>query len=482
VFWKNKNSDKKTIPLLAHWTRLYVIVLLLSLVGMAVISGVWISMSAYNHQYELLQLRALQLADSFEMLPGKVVYPVRIFREGPGPEPKGDFRMPLLVQVVDQSGNVNDYGDFFNPPEYFRVMRVAPESYQKVLSGQTVREKFKINSQTWLRVGVAYQPENGTTKAIYVSSFNGGVAGQVTRMCLYMAFLTGIIGMAGWLVLYFIARRLNQPLAQVTAAAQSIAAGDYEVYLPQHLKEQELQQMVTSIKNMAHQLKKMDRLRSELLAGVSHELRTPLTSIRGMIQAVHGKVVDGEKAELFLKISFDEAKRLQQMVEELLVLSSLEAGASVIEQNEVNLSLLVEEVIEQLRILPEFKNIDFEKHLPGEPVYVTGDAGRLRQALLNLLNNCLNASAGKIQISLKVEGNCVNVDIQDNGRGIAEQDQPYIFERFYRRKIKKTKSRGLGIGLTLSRLLAQAHRGNLVLVESVPGNTIFRLTLPLNQG
>ncbi|MCL6636223.1 MAG: HAMP domain-containing histidine kinase, partial [Peptococcaceae bacterium] len=222
----------------------------------------------------------------------------------------------------------------------------------------------------------------------------------------------------------------------------------------------------------------IERMKNEFVAVVSHELRTPLTSIRGMIQAVRDRVVTGQEAENFLQISLAEAKRLQGMVEELLDLSSLESGAAPIAREEVDLSRLVDESIQQVLVLPEFGSVQFERVLPAGPVTVRGDAGRLRQIILNLINNSRKASATRIRISLRADSNAVTLDVNDDGAGVAAGDQPYIFERFYRGGDGPKKDRGLGLGLTVSRLLARAHGGDLVLLSSSPAGSTFRLTLP----
>lgn len=464
--------------MLAYWTRLYVLVLLLSLLLLAGITGVWIKINTFNHHYELLEMQALQLSEAYERMP-----------EGGAPGERlqekavriGQLRLPLVIQVADQWGRVYGVRNAKNPAVSPALQEVSAR-HQEVLSGRTIREQVRIDSQTWLRVGVPVEQNGLVVRALYVSAPTINVTGQIRRLYGSLALLTCVIGLASWLVLYFLSRKLTRPLLQVAAAAQSIAEGKYDVDLPQRLKERELQQLVASFQNMASQLQKLEQLRTGLLAGVSHELRTPITTIRGMIQAVQGKVVTGREAEDFLQISLDEAKRLQHMVEELLDFSSLEAGAAPIEREKVDLSHLVNEVIQQILILPGSENVRIERILPGGPVFVRGDAGRLRQIMLNLLDNCLKASASEIRITMQAGGDKVTLDVKDNGRGIAPEEQPYIFERFYRGRDGKAKPRGLGLGLTISRLLARAHGGELAMVETSPGGTAFRLTLPGKTG
>ena len=476
MFKKNSQYGHKTVPLLTYWTRFYLLVLLLSLLGIVAISGVWVWINTYNHHFDLLELQALQLAEVYERSPGEGAYQDRPFRQGP--LRMGPVKMSLLVQMVDQQGIVFVVSNDRRPFDILSLQQETPSSYKAVLAGNSVRERVEIDKQTWLRVGIPITWNGTERRALYVSYPTRGVLEQILRLYSSLALITCIIGLASWLVLYFLSKKLTRPLLQVADATRSIAEGKYDVDLPQQLKEQELQQMVTSFKDMAAQLKKLEQLRSSLLAGVSHELRTPITSIRGMIQAVQSKVVEGEEAEKFLRISLAEAKRLQQMVEELLDFSSIEAGATQMDKEEVELSTLVEEVIQQLLFLPEYSSIRFERHLSAGPVWVRGDAGRLRQVILNLFNNSLKASAEEIRLNLYLDGHRVILDVEDNGKGIIPEEQPYIFERFYRGGEGKVKVCGLGLGLTISRLLARDHGGDLTLIESSSKGTLFRLSLP----
>ena len=456
------------------------LVLLCSLLILAVVSGIVMQVSTYEHIYNLLEMRAEQLSDAYRQSGDNASFSERL-RYEEVERPRFGPRILDVVQVVDLKRNVltvkKDKGPGFNPAALYDLSPLHGE----VLAGKKVREKLKIDSQTWLRVGVPVIEGGTVVKALYVSMPAKNVLLETRRLYLALALLTGIITLAGWLVLYNLSRRLTRPLREIAAAAQSIAGGRYDPHLPENVKEKELQQLVSSFGNMARQLKQLERLRTDLLAGVSHELRTPITSIRGMIQAVQDRVVTGTEADEFLRITLSESKRLQQLVDELLDFSSFEAGAEPIKRNLIDLSRLVEEVSRQMECSPEFTGISFEIQAPGEPVWVRGDAGRLRQVLLNLFNNSRKASANVIKITMHLENSSIITDVTDNGKEIAPKHQPYIFERFYRGFGGKIGKQGLGLGLTISRLLAEAHGGSIALVGTGEEGTTFRLTLPMAE-
>ena len=470
-----KGREQGAVPLLTYWTRLYVLVLLLSLLLMAVIAGAWIRFNAYQQRYDLLDQRADQLAEEYGQkleagVAAERLQNTRVFRVG-------GFAVPILVQLADGQGRLHTVRSARGQGAAGLLNQLSTQ-HRAVLSGKTVREKVEIEGQSWLRVGVPVYQSGSVSGALYVSMADRGVLNQVGRLYLWLALVTATIGLAGWLVLYFLSRKLTLPLRQLAVAAQSVAGGEYSPCLPQRVREKELQQLVASFREMAAQLQKLERLRSDLLAGVSHELRTPLTSIRGMIQALQSKVVTGPQADEFLRISLEEAKRLQRMVEDLLDFSSLESGAAQLEKELLDFSDLVNGVIRQFQVMPGCDNLAFKNNLPAGPVWLSGDPDRLRQIVLNLFNNSFGASASEVEITLQDGGGRVELDIRDNGGGISPEDRPYIFERFYRGKSGRSRPRGLGLGLTVSRLLARAHGGELALLETSPVGTTFRLTLP----
>ncbi|WP_051330947.1 sensor histidine kinase [Aneurinibacillus terranovensis] len=480
---KFKKQSANSAPLLRVWTMQYAVMLLAAIVIIVLFIGMWVRTNAYEQSFQLLQLRAEQQSETYE----------RLFEENKpftGLHGIKSIRIPHLVimQVVGVSGATEMIISKIAVP--FELENI-PASYKKVLAGKNVREKINVGGQTWLRVGVPIYHNNTVQKALYLSMPAMSTSLQLRRQFSLLGVFSAIIALLGWLVIYFLSRRLTRPLRELAQAARQVAEGEYHPSLPEGpLKEEELQQVVHSFRDMASRLEQLERLRSDLLAGVSHELRTPVTSIRGMIQAVQSGVVADKEADEFLAISLDEAKRLQRMVEDLLEFSSLEAGAAATsaEYKPVNITELISGVIRQLKSLDDFSDIHFQMNanhdeghqVENEDIWVMGDAGRLRQILMNLLTNSRDAGAEQITINTQIneEKRQIIIDVFDNGKGISEHEKPYIFERFYRGHKDRISGHGLGLGLPLSRLLARAHGGDLLLLHTSSKGTVFRLILP----
>jgi len=287
------------------------------------------------------------------------------------------------------------------------------------------------------------------------------------------------LGLLGWLVIYLLTKKLSQPIKDVAVAANQIVTGNYEIHLDKERPEQEIYELNHSFKEMADRLRQLEMMRTELLAGVTHELKTPVTSISGLIQAVKDDIVSGEEAKEFLEICSKETSRLQKMVEDLLDFNSFAVGDIQIRKEQQNMNELIVEISHQWHIAMEREDLTVEIEKPDHDVMALTDPMRVQQILYNLLNNAAQAipTAGRIVLRLSETGDEIRIEVQDNGCGIPEEEQSLIFERYFRGEEKKQMLRGLGLGLSFSRMIAQALGGYLSLKESSQAGSTFLLVL-----
>jgi signal transduction histidine kinase len=302
----------------------------------------------------------------------------------------------------------------------------------------------------------------------------------------YRLLTSLLIGLAafGWLTIYLLSRKLSHPIRRMAEAAREVSHGNYAVELDERVREKEIHEMIVSFKEMASQLKRSEEWRAVLLAGVTHELKTPVTSIKGLILAVREGVVTDEEAEEFLDVSLKEADRLQSMVADLLDYNALASGGVKVKADTLNANRLIKEIVYQWSLVQEDGQVEVQTQLPEASLSVIGDASRIQQILVNLLNNSKQAKSREQGIEIVVtlhrhEENWVDVEVSDNGHGILEEEQRHIFERFFRGELKKHHVRGLGLGLTYSQMLARAQGGDLFLKESTQAGSVFVFRLPV---
>jgi len=225
---------------------------------------------------------------------------------------------------------------------------------------------------------------------------------------------------------------------------------------------------------------RVDRVRKDFVANVSHELRTPLTSLRGYAETLaDGGLDDAEHRESFVHIIRDQARRLSALVEDLLTLAAVEQPGATAHRTPFDLRELAAQQIAAFRQQAERDELELSL-VPGGAVPVTADRAQLEQVLANLLDNAIKyTDRGAVTVRLGVAGGSAWCEVEDTGSGIPEDDQPRVFERFYR--VDKARSRekgGTGLGLSIVKHIVVLH-GGTVTVRSTPGaGSTFRFELP----
>lgn len=274
------------------------------------------------------------------------------------------------------------------------------------------------------------------------------------------------------------ARRIVKPVRALAAAAHRVASGDLSQRIP-ITSEDELGEMASAFNTMAAELERQHELRRRAMADVAHELRTPLSVLQVQLESIEDnltqptpEVIDGLQADV---------AHLSRLVEDLRVLSLADAGELQIEATPVEVTALARDVVERMQAAARAGEIALDSQLPEEELHVTGDAQRLTQVLLNLLSNALShtPSGGHVTVRAQQVDDEIRVTIQDTGEGIAAQDLPHIFERFYRAdRARRRGTGGSGLGLSIAKSLTEAQGGTIT-VESQPGEgSTFTVALP----
>jgi signal transduction histidine kinase len=220
------------------------------------------------------------------------------------------------------------------------------------------------------------------------------------------------------------------------------------------------------------------------IQNVSHELKTPLTVIQGHAAKLGDTPNDREGFQASRRIITDEAKRLAQLVDNLLTLARLESPAFVLEKSTVNFAGLLEEVILQVSDLAEERGLALNLTLaPGLP-RLSADRARLKQVILNLVDNALKytPAGGTVTIDAGVSEGRLQCSVRDTGEGIPTDDLPYIFEKLYRaRRARGRPVEGSGLGLTIAQQIIRAHGGEITVQSEMGVGTTFTVTLPVNS-
>jgi signal transduction histidine kinase len=230
--------------------------------------------------------------------------------------------------------------------------------------------------------------------------------------------------------------------------------------------------------------KQQERLYRNFIHNVSHELKTPLTIIQGHTAVLNDRRSDENMRQTSQRIVAQEATRLTQLVDNLLLLSRLEKPDFSIERRRVNLEALVEDAILQLSDLAETRNIVLDLQCEDVIPRIMADRAGLKQVLINLLDNSIkyNRDGGTVTIHINTDEAYVTLKVADTGEGIPAQDLPHIFEKLYR--VERSNSRyvqGSGLGLSIVQQIVEKHTGHITVESKVDVGTTFTLHLPLTD-
>jgi len=287
------------------------------------------------------------------------------------------------------------------------------------------------------------------------------------------------LSLAGW----WLASLALRPVDHITQAALQIAdTPDLRQRLPLPRAHDETYRLVSTFNAMLDRLARVIDAQQRLGADVSHELRTPLTTIRGNVALLRrGAADDPQEREIALDAIEAEVNRMSRLVADLLLLAQADAGMQL-EKQPVEMDTLLLEVYRQAHAMAAVGSGGVERvavRLGHEDqALVLGDPDRLRQLLLNLVDNAIKYTprGGTITLSLYREGGWVRVSVQDTGVGIPPEALPHIFERFYR--MPRQGRKGVGLGLAIARWIAEAHGGRLEVESQVGQGSTFTLWLP----
>ncbi|MBF2028914.1 MAG: HAMP domain-containing histidine kinase [Oscillatoriales cyanobacterium C42_A2020_001] len=276
---------------------------------------------------------------------------------------------------------------------------------------------------------------------------------------------------------YLVSKRITQPLVQMEKVTQKITAGHLEERLP-HNEIPELDRLATSFNQMAANLEGVEQRRRELVSDLTHELRTPLTIVEGYLEGLADGTID-PSVDIYQRL-VGETGRLRRLVNDLQELSQAEAGYLPIRLEQVGLCPLLTAIADKFshQLIEESPALRLECPIDLPPVLA--DPERVEQILMNLLGNALRyTQEGSITVKAWSEGRKVWVAVTDTGQGIAVEDLPHVFERFWRAdRSRDRKSGGTGIGLAISRRLVELQGGVIEVESEVGKGSTFRFSLP----
>jgi heavy metal sensor kinase len=279
---------------------------------------------------------------------------------------------------------------------------------------------------------------------------------------------------------YWMSRRALAPVDEIARTARSISADDLSKRLAVPASGDELQRLSETLNEMIARLESAFSKIVRFTADASHELRTPLAVMRTTAEvALRGPQADGEHREALEQI-IAETQRTSHLVDNLLLIANADSGHGRPIKARVNFADAVTEACTEGAALARAKGIVLRARLPEEPVWVLGDVHALRRLFLILLDNAVKytPAGGRCEVCVGARGGFVIGTVSDSGIGIASEDLPHIFDRFYR--VDRARSRalgGTGLGLAIGRWIAEAHEGSITVESTLDRGSVFEVRL-----
>ncbi|MBU5437408.1 HAMP domain-containing histidine kinase [Tissierella sp. MSJ-40] len=303
------------------------------------------------------------------------------------------------------------------------------------------------------------------------------VINSISNLLLIMGLI--VVSISG-MVSLFLANSIVRPLREVTKVAEKMADGQLKVRSNKKVDD-EIGKLSDTLNYMAEELIKKEQIKNDFISSISHELRTPLTSIKGWAITLKSEdLKDNQLVMDGLDIIEKESDRLTQMVEELLDFSRFVSGRIKLEKEEFDIKNTLELIRKQLKPRTKSNNIEFIVNYDENLSNIIADENRIKQVLINLLDNAFKFTpdGGRVELKVYKENESIIIKVEDNGCGISKEDLPNVKEKFYKGKNSKSHS---GIGLSICDEIVKLHEGTMEIESEVNQGTIVTICLPLKE-
>ncbi|MEN6615654.1 MAG: ATP-binding protein [Syntrophorhabdus sp.] len=389
-----------------------------------------------------------------------------------GKKPKGKF-----IQIIDASGKI---GARLNDLEA-EAVPVSFVTLEKALKGEIVYETIESARPRLRMITMPILEYKKIISIVQVGSSLEEFEDTMKRLLIIM-IVSIITATSGTIVVgYFMAKKTMKPVDQIRRAAVKISSSNLDERIELKGRKDELGRLAETFNAMISRLKDSFQRINQFSIDVSHELKTPLTILKGETELALRKERTVEEYRRSLASNLEEIDRMSRIIDDLLLLSKAEVKDIRMNLEKVDLRDLLADVCLNMKLFGENKGVEIiAKDL--EDIRIVGDELKLRRMLTNIVENGIKygGRGGHVTVSSFKQNGYAYINIQDDGPGIAADDIKYIFDRFYRADRSRKRESGSGLGLSISKWIAEAHKGTIE-VESTPSaGSLFRIKLPMS--
>ncbi|MBQ3031404.1 MAG: HAMP domain-containing protein [Anaerotignum sp.] len=331
---------------------------------------------------------------------------------------------------------------------------------------------------------VGYPVSEGQLAGIFMCRPMPEIEASLMEMYQMSVISLFFVSLLGLIVSFLTAKHVAFPLVVMNRAAKIIANGDFEQRVLINSND-EIGELAESFNHMAESLQTHEKVRKDFIANISHDLRSPLTSMNGFLTAMLDGTIPKEKQEKYLKIVLEETERLSRMTQGIVELSRAQSSAILLEETNFDINELIRSNIEVLEPQLKEKQVRIRGIYDEESTMVRGDRDKISRVLQNLLSNAAKFSPefGVIEVETTLlDKKKVLISVKDEGPGISQEDQKYVFDRFFKSDMTRNEDKvGSGIGLAIAKEFMIAHGENITVKSEEGKGATFAFTLKLAE-
>ena len=388
-----------------------------------------------------------------------------------GNRPRGRF-----IQIIGTSGKV---GAKLNDAE---TVPVTFRTFERALKGEMVYETIETVSPR-LRMVTIPTIENKRVSSIVQVGTSLADFDETLKKLLIIMIISIITSIGVTIVVgYFMARKVLKPVDQIRKTAVKISSSNLDERIDFKGRKDELGRLAETFNAMIGRLKDAFQRVNQFSNDVSHELKTPLTILKGETEVALRKERDGKEYKQLLESNLEEINRMSRIIDDLLILCKADRQDTTLNLEKVSLRDLLADVCMDMKFFAENKGVDLAISELAD-VNISGDELKLRRMFVNIIENGIKYTpqGGSVAVSSHTENGFVAVDISDTGVGISKEDIGYIFDRFYRADKSRKRETGSGLGLSISKWIAQMHQGSIDVKSAPAQGSRFSIKLPLQN-
>lgn len=455
---------------------IYSVIIAASLVIIGALLTIWVSTS-YTAEKEAQILKGTNVVKSYAI---KTLY--------------GNLPVERMDKALSDAGSY--YGTvFLFTDDYGYVLYIPDDKYEKLVGTQIIttdierlrRGETVKNSADYKNIFPDY-PHALIVPVVYNHSMRGTImvnmphAGINSTLVGTYIIIWGVIiiaiAVASYIILIFTKKLITDPINKIIYVADKISKGETESRVHIETRD-EIGRLGESFNSMANSLAEVEKNRRDFISNVSHELRSPITSIKGFIGGLLDGVIPKEKQEYYLSITYEEIQRLTRLINDLLDLSTIEAGKFSLKIIEFDINSIIKICVLKFETKIKSKNLNVDVCFNQDKLYVIGDKDRITQVLTNLLDNSIKYASenGEIKVYTRTKGEKAYISVFNSGSCISHEEMQHIWERFYKSDKSRTSKSSTGLGLPIVRSIL-TQLGQDVWVENKENEGVtFTFTL-----